>query len=82
MYPQVHTHVSISTDGLSFSSDSVTIDSNELDIVTGVDVSFSDRTDDILSCVFNFFLALWKNFDLKVMANELVIKDRNTKLHS
>ena len=82
MYLWVHTHASISTDGLSFSSDSVTINSNDFDIVTSVDVSFSDRIDDILSCIFNFFLALWKNLDLKVMANELVIKNGNTKLHS
>lgn len=74
--------LSISTDWLSDSSHSISITCYDLDIVTSVDVSLSDRIDDVLSRALNILLAFRQDLDLEVVANELVVKNRCSKLRA
>mgnify|MGYP007048371097 CR=1 FL=1 len=76
---------SISTEQKSFgllsdSSDSIPVDCHNLNIVTSVDVSLSDRVDDVLGRVDDLFLALGQHLDLEVVADELVVQNGRTKL--
>ena len=73
---------SITSDILSEGSDAVAVDSDDFNHVTSVDVSLSDRVDDVLGGVLDLLLALRKLFDQKVVADELVVQDGGTKLGS
>jgi len=58
------------------------VDEDNLDVVTSVNVTLSDRVDDILACVLGLFLVGWQHFDFEVMAVELVVEDWATELHT
>ena len=59
---------------------SILVNSDDLDSITSVDVSFSNRVDDIFGSVLNFLLGLGQHFHLVVVANELVVQNRGTEL--
>jgi hypothetical protein len=56
------------------------VDDNDLNTITSVDVSFSNWVNDILGSLFGFLNILSEFLDQEVMANELIIKNRGTKL--
>ena len=77
----VATLISISTkrsvDGIS---DAISINSNDFNLVTSVDVSLSNGVNNVLGNVLDLINILWKLLDQEVMALELVIEDGNTQL--
>ena len=73
---------SITSDILSEGSDAVAVDSDDFNHVTSVDVSLSDRVDDVLGGVLNLLLALRQYLDLEVVTHELVVKDGSTELRT
>lgn len=71
---------SISSDGLASSLDTGRRDFDNLDVVTGVDVSLSDRVDDILGASL-YIGSVLREFHLHVIVtDELVVEERRTHL--
>jgi len=72
--------ISISTDRLSRSPDTILVDCDDFHVVTCVNVSLCDWVNDVLGSVLDLFLVLRQNLYLEVMPDELVVKNRGTKL--
>jgi hypothetical protein len=49
-------------------------------LITSVNISFSNRIDDILCCFLRLFQILSKLLHEEVVANELIIKNGSTQL--
>ena len=73
---------SISADCLSFVANAFFVNEDDFDVVTSVDVTLCNGVDDVLACVFRFFLIGWQNLYFKVMAYELVVENWGTELHT
>ena len=71
---------SVSPDLRALKSDSILVDSANLNTVSRVDVSLGDRVDDILGSVAHFLLACWEHLDHAVVSNELVVEDWGSEL--
>ena len=72
--------LSVSADGFPLGAHTVSVASDHLDEITGVNVSLSDRVDNVLGSVLNFLLALRQHLDLEVVTNKLVVENGSTKL--
>ena len=71
---------SISSDGFACDMDSVAVDNNEFDAVTGVYISFSDGVYDVLGGVEHDLFILSELLHKEVMADELVVQDGSAQL--
>ena len=73
---------SVSADSFSLVADTVVVYEDNLNVVTSVDVTLGNRVDDVLACVLCLLFVCLQHFHLEVMANELVVEDWTTELHT
>ena len=71
---------SVSANRLPDGTHTIFVDSDDLDEVTGVNVSLGNGVNDVLGGVLDLLLVLRQHLNLEVVTNKLVVKNRRTKL--
>ena len=59
---------------------SVAINNDQFDTITSVNISFSNRVDDVLGCVEDYLSILSELLHKEVVPDELIIEDGSTQL--